>query len=416
MKKFTFYIFIFISIGVFGQEKISLETCYVLAQKNYPLAKQNDLLAQQNELDLAIIQTGKLPKFDFLIQSTYQSAVTEMPIPQPGVENPNLYQYKSNLTANQLIYGGGKIDATANVKSAELKTQQKQLEVSLYQLKKQVNQLYFSILNLQEKRALLLAKKNQLSAQIKEVKAGIEFGTILPSSDAVLEVAVLNIDQEITELDINKTTMIETLSKLIGSEIDTNITFDNPTVISNIAAEISRPELELFQLQKEQIETSENLISKQNLPEIVGFGAVGLGNPGLNMIENAFKTYYWVGVKLNWDVFDWNANKKERQSLLINKDIVDSEAEAFNLNTNIELNQQLAEISKIEAFIKTDGEIIDLRKKIENTAAAQLKNGVITSSAYMVEFTNLYEAENILNTHKIQLLLAKANYNVTKGN
>jgi outer membrane protein TolC len=418
MKKITFYCIILLSIGVSSQEKLSLKTCYTLIQKNYPLAKQNDLLAKQNKLDLEIINTGKLPQFDFLIQATYQSDVTQMLISIPGTkfEAPNLDQYKTNISINQLIYAGGKIDAAADLKAAELKTKQKQIEVSLYLLKKQVNQLYFSILNLQEKKDLLSAKKSQLEAQLKEVKAGITFGIILPSSEAVLEVEILKIEQYFLEIEANKKTLIETLSKLIGSEISTTIAFENPEVISDTTLEINRPELDLFQLKKDQIETSENLISKQNTPQIMGFATGGLGNPGLNMLENDFKTYYWVGVKLNWEVFDWNANKKERESLLINKDIVDNEMEIFNLNTNIELNEQKSEISKIESFIKSDQDIIVLREKILKTTASQLKNGVTTSSAYITELTNLYEAENNLNTHKIQLLLAKANYNVTKGN
>jgi hypothetical protein len=47
---------------------------------------------------------------------------------------------------------------------------------------------------------------------------------------------------------------------------------------------------------------------------------------------------------------------------------------------------------------------------------AQLKNGVITSSEYLVEFTNLYEAKANQKMHEIQLDLAKANYQVSKGN
>jgi len=56
-----------------------------------------------------------------------------------------------------------------------------------------------------------------------------------------------------------------------------------------------------------------------------------------------------------------------------------------------------------------------LRKKILETSRSQLKNGVITSSAYVTELTNLFESENNLSTHRIQLQFAKANYNVTKG-
>ena len=32
----------------------------------------------------------------------------------------------------------------------------------------------------------------------------------------------------------------------------------------------------------------------------------GYGNPGLNMLDNSFQTFYTVGVKLYWNVFDWN--------------------------------------------------------------------------------------------------------------
>lgn len=418
MKKFTLLAILFVSITAFSQEKLSLSDCYILVNQNYPLAKQNELLAKQNELDVAVIQKGKLPKLDLLVQATYQSDVTQTPFmgADTGIEAPNLDQYKANLSVNQLIYAGGKINAASAIKIAELKTQQKQIEINLYQLKKQVNQLYFSILNLQEIKELLLAKKEQLNSNLKEVKSGIKYGTILPTSDHVLEVELLKLDQQFIEIESNRKTLIETLSKLIGSPIDSESVFENPTISTQISNTITRPELDLFQLKKEQIETSESLISKQNIPKIVGFATGGFGNPGLNMLENAFKSYYWVGLRLNWNVFDWNSTKKQRESLLINKDIVDNEAEIFNLNTSIELNKQASEIDNIEAYIASDVAIIELRKKILQAADAQLKNGVITSSAYITEFTNLFEAENNLNTHKIELLLAKANYNITQGN
>jgi len=108
--------------------------------------------------------------------------------------------------------------------------------------------------------------------------------------------------------------------------------------------------------------------------------------------------------------------KQLGKSLKINKEIIDNQQEIFTLNTNIELNQQLTEINKISSFIESDKTIVELRKQILKSAKSQLKNGVITSSAYITELTNLFEAENNLNTHKIQLLLAKANFKTTKGN
>ncbi len=417
MKKISTLLIFMLTFSTFSQEKLSLDACYKMVSKNYPLVKQHDLFTQQHDLDVAVIKTEKLPQLDFSAQATYQSDVTSIPVVIPGstIEPPNKDQYKTTISLNQLIYDGGLIDASVAIKKAGLKTQQKQVEVNLYQLKEQINQLYFSILLLQEKRDLLSAKKTQVVTTLKEVKAGVKFGTLLPTSDNILEAELLKITQQFTEIDSNKISLFETLSKLIGQEISTNIVLENPEVSANLETEINRPELDLFQLQKEQIEASDQLIAKKNRPKLLGFATGGYGNPGLNMLDNSFQTYYMAGIKLNWNIFDWNATKTERKSLKINKEIIDNQQEIFTLNTNIELNQHLAEINKISDFMESDKTIIELRKQIVKSANSQLKNGVITSSTYITELTNLYEAENNLRLHKIQLLLAKANYKTTKG-
>lgn len=415
MKQLIVIFAILITLPSVAQQSITLEQCYQLVIENYPLAKQTQLLDAQNKLDKEVVSTSKLPQLSLDAQATYQSDVIEIPIPNAGIEPLNKDQYRATLSVNQLIYNGGATDATLDLKSAQLKTKQKQVEVSLYQLKQQINQLYFSILLVQESELLLNAKKEQLEVKLKEVQSGIKYGVILPSSDKVLEAELLKLSQQFKELVSNKASLIATLSSLISQPLNDSVVFQNPLVETDLQTDLARPELELFQLKKEEITTSENVLSKQNAPKLLGFASGGYGNPGLNMLDNSFQPFYTVGVKLNWNVFDWNSNKKQRESLAINKDIVENETEIFKLNTNIQLNQQQKEIDKIEEFIASDLEIINLRKEVLKSTDSQLKNGVITSSAYITEFTNLYEDENTLVKHKIQLQLAKANYNVIKG-
>ncbi|WP_297696601.1 TolC family protein [uncultured Eudoraea sp.] len=415
MKHLSSYLIVLVSLGAFAQEPLTLNDCYNLVDTNYPLARQSELYEKQNAIDIEAIETDRLPELNLNAQATYQSEVIEIPLPDTGIVPPNKDQYRATLTVNQLIYGGGLINTSIEAETASLKTKQKQLEVNLYQLKKQVNQLYFSILLSQENRALLEAKREQLNAKLKEVQSGIKNGTILPASDKVLEVELLKINQGFIELDLNRASLLQTLASLIGKEITSTTLLQNPEITTDLNTELYRPELELFQLKKAQLETSDQLLSRQNLPKIYGFADGGYGNPGLNPLENAFQTFYVVGLKLNWNVFDWNATKKQRESLSINKDIIDTETNTFNLNTNIELQQQQSEIEKISGFIASDIEIIKLRKEVLNAADSQLRNGVITSSAYITELTNLYTDENTLITHRIQLELAKANYNIIQG-
>lgn len=63
-----------------------------------------------------------------------------------------------------------------------------------------------------------------------------------------------------------------------------------------------------------------------------------------------------------------------------------------------------------------DRDIIALRENILKTADSQLSNGVITPSEFLTEFNNLFQAKINQELHEIDLQMAKADYNVIKGN
>ncbi|NRT12748.1 TolC family protein [Flavobacterium sp. 14A] len=177
-----------------------------------------------------------------------------------------------------------------------------------------------------------------------------------------------------------------------------------------------RPELQLFDLQNQQIEHSKTIITKNKVPKINAFGQAGYGNPGLNMLDNSFQTFYMLGVKANWNVFDWNKSKKEKEALTISEAIIDTERETFLVNTNLQLQEMENEINKLDEITSTDSEIIALRQYVVKSADSQLKNGVIKASDYLIELTNLYEAKLNQKIHEIQLDLANANYLIINGN
>ncbi len=420
MKNNIVLLLLFLTTFGFSQEKLSLTDCYSLVNKNYPLAKQTDLLTTKKQFDLATIKTAKLPQLNFNTQATYQSAVTQLPIKLPNltVVPPNKDQYRATFTANQLIFDGGLITAKEKVTEADLKTQQQQVNVSLYALKQQINQFYFSVLLAQQNIDLINAKKKLLTSKLKEVQSGVKYGMLLPSSDKVIQAELLKIAQQLSSVALNKKSLIASLSSLIGKNITAETTFEAPVEISaNFNSDqLARPELSLFQLQKDKITASKNVLKRQNNPKLIAFATGGYGNPGLNMLDNSFQPFYLVGIKLNWPVFDWNASKKQQQSLQINQDLIANQQEVFELSTKIQLNAQQKEIDKLNILIQTDTNIINLQQTILKTNESQLKNGVITTSEYITQLTNLFEYKTNLATHSIQLQLAKATYNTLKGN
>lgn len=416
MKYKIVIISIFLFQIVTAQEQLTLEKCYQLVETNYPLAKQNSILANQLEVQTEAFNKDKLPKVSLNAQATYQSEVTRVPISLPNatIEPLNKDQYRATLDVNQLIYNGNIIEAQTNLKTAQTKTQQQQVKVSLYQLKNLVNQYYFGILLLQKKHELVTAKKTLLQQKIKEIQAAVKFGAVLPSSEQVVEAEIIKIDQQSNDIRYEKLKLFNHLNRLTDSNFN-----ENTELVENITTlnvEGNRPEYELFELQNQQIEANKNLISKSNAPKLNAFAQGGYGNPALNMLNNSFETFYMAGIRLNWTLFDWNKTKKEKEALEISKQLIETEKETFEINLNSQLQEVDFEIERIHQQLVSDNEIIQLREKIVRSAEAQMKNGVITSSDYLSEVTQLFEAKINEQTHKVQLELAKASYQIIKGN
>ncbi len=413
MKKLISYFLIFIPFLGFSQQIITLNECYDLAEKNFPLAKQTNLIQQKSALENEVLNKIKLPKIDLNAQATYQSDVIGLPNILPGIQSLNKNQYRATLDVNQLVYNGGMIDANSKLKEVQTKTLQQQLAVNLYQLKSKINYSFMMILLFQDQKELLLTKQKTIHSKIKEVKSGVKNGAILPASEQILEAELLKLEQVLIENSFQRIKELQNLANITVTPLGVNAILENPII--KLETKGTRPEIQFFDLQQDQLDASKNIISKYNFPKLYAFGQLGYGNPGLNMLDNSFQNFYMVGLKLNWNVFDWNKSKIDKQALDIAKQLVTTDKETFETNNQMQINELQSEITKMEIIIKTDLKIIQLREKVEQSSDSQLRNGVITSSDYVTELNNLFDAKTNLKVHETQILLAKINYQTIKG-
>ncbi len=408
---------VLLTISIQAQETLTLDACYSLAEANYPLQAKKELLNTQLELEQEVSDTQKLPKFELGAQATYQSDVVSLPfsLPNMEIESPNQEQWKATFTASQLIYNGGLVNLQKNIQKAESETKHQEIEVQFHQLKNQINQLYFSVLLIDQTEEVLQKNIVQLQEKIKEIQSRIKHGVAPENATQSLEVKVLELQQKTTEINATRQQLIDKLGLVIGKDISSNTQFNVPEVFIT-TNQNTRPELALFDLQKEVITQNSNLLSKKNYPKISAFGTGGVGNPGLNMLDNSTQEFYILGAKLQWNVFDWSANKKQRQAIAINKDIIDNQRDVFEWRQTISANAYVSEIEKYQTLLKSDNKLIALHKKIVATASKQLKHDIITTADYTAEVNKLLTAEINQKEHEIQIALAKANYQVTMFN
>ena len=169
----------------FVSQAQTLEQCQQAAERNYPLIAQHDLIARTTDLTVSNIQKGWLPQVTATAQATYQSAVTAWPdemkglMQQMGVDMKGLArdQYRVGLDVQQTLYDGGAIRAQRQVAREQGAVQQAQLDVTLYNVRQRVDDMFFGLLLLEDQMRLNADLQELLAASEKKLASMVKHGT-----------------------------------------------------------------------------------------------------------------------------------------------------------------------------------------------------------------------------------------------
>ena len=415
MKLLVLFIIASAPMAVFAQ--LTLDSAYAAARRNYPLIQQKDLIRQTAGLNIENLRKGYLPQVTLSGQATYQSAVTSVDVPVPGIkiEPPSKDQYKILADVNQLIYDGGQLRQQQLLQQLNETVEDQRLEVELYKLQERINQLYLGILFLDAQIKQVDLIQQDIQTGIRKVEAQVQNGVAFRSNLQVLQAESLKTGQRVIELKATRKGLIETLSLFMGQELAESIALQMPAVTDVQQPQINRPEIKLFSDQSKLLDHRYKIIRSANLPRTSLFVQGGYGKPGLNVLKNEFDLFYIAGVRLNWSLSGLYTRKRDKQLVEVNKKINDIQKETFLFNTNTQIRQQRSEIDKLQQLVRSDAEIIDLRAKIKESAKAQLENGVITSNDYLREVNAEDQARQALIAHQLQLLQSQVNYLNTLG-
>ena len=415
MKKFK-YLFLLYCFSMNAQT-LTLQQCYQLARENYPLIKRNDLLAKSKDYTVEKASKAWLPQINILGQATYQSDVTQLPIKLPNatVEPLSKDQYKVFADVNQTIFDGGMISNQKKIAELQSQTEIQKNEVELEKLKDRINQLFFGIIQTDEQINQLDLSKSDLQNGLKKAEAQLKYGTILRSNVDVLKAQLINIEQQQIELKSLKSNFIKMLSCFTNKNLDENTQLEKPEKLL-LTNENNRPELKLFDLQKQLSESQKSLIKSKNLPKLGAFLQAGYGKPGLNMLKNEFDTFFIGGIKLNIPISGFYTKSNELALIDNQQQDIDIQKENFLFNQKFSMIQNSNDLEKIQKLIDKDIEIISLRESIKKASLAQLENGVINTNDYLREVNAEEQAKISKIKHEIQYLLTQYNLKTQLGN
>lgn len=411
---------IILSSGSWAQ---TLEECQQAAEKNYPLIKQYGLIAKTTQLTVKNIQKGWLPQLTASAQATYQSAVTAWPesmqtmYQQMGLNMKGLRkdQYKISVDLQQTIYDGGAISSQRNIAQQEGKVEEAQTETNLYQVRRHVNEMYFSLLLLNEQiqlnedvKTLLLSSERKLSAMVKG-------GTAATSDLDNVRAERLSVEQQNENLKQQKQMLQRMLSVFCGFEVNNT---QKPAPIQIASPVNNRPEMRLYNSQLELTEAKEKALDTQLRPKLGLFAQGFYGYPGLNMFEDMMNRKWSlngiVGIKLSWNVSAFYTHKNDKARLNAQREMIENAREVFLFNNKLEEIQQSENISRYQTMMKSDDEIIVLRTNVRKAAESKLTHGIIDVISLLREINNENAAKIQQSIHEIDML--KEMYNLKYTN
>ena len=400
----------------------TLEECQQAAERNYPLIQQYGLIEKTTELTVANIQKGWLPQVSASAQATYQSDVVSWPDDMKGMfgqmgvnfEGLKKDQYKIGLDIQQAVFDGGAIKSQKEIARQQGEVQRAQNEVNLYNVRKRVNEMYFGLLLIEEQIQLNKDLQELLAQNEKKLASMLKGGTAAESDFQNVKAERLNVAQQMTGLQSQRSALMRMLSAFCGIEIKEAVKpnhgdrlFDANS-FNQQPVPMIRPELKAIDAQLRLANAQEKALDAALMPKLGVFAQGFYGYPGYNMFEDMLQhRFSWnsmIGARLTWNIGALYTRKNDKAKLNVQRSMFNVQRETFLFNNNLEQIQENENIERYKKLMADDEEIISLRSSIRKAAESKLSHGIIDVNDLVKEITNENAAKVQQRVHEVEML------------
>lgn len=403
----------------------TLEECQRAAEQNFPLIRQYGLIEKTTDLNVANIQKGWLPQVSASAQATLQSDVPAFPdefqklYQQMGITMEGLErdQYRVGIDLQQTVYDGGNIKSQKEIARRQGELQSRQNEVTMYNVRRRVNEMYFSLLLINEQIQLNADLQTVLEGNEKKLAAMLKGGTASESDWQNVKAERLNVVQKMTGLQSQRTALVRMLSTFCAMEVNRLV---KPEIPENTGSTVNlRPELKTIDAQLRLADAKEKALDATLMPRLGVFAQGYYGYPGYNMFEDMTgRKLSWngmIGARLTWNIGALYSRKNDKAKLQAERETAEANRERFLLDNKMEQIQQNENISRYRQLMTDDEEIISLRSSIRKAAESKLAHGIIDVSDLVREINSENKARVEQCIHEIEMLKEIYNLKITTG-
>jgi hypothetical protein len=123
-----------------------------------------------------------------------------------------------------------------------------------------------------------------------------------------------------------------------------------------------------------------------------------------DMIHHQWSLNGIVGARVTWNIGSLYTRRNDKAKLQLQRDMTESNREAFLFNNNLEQIQQNENIERYRRLMARDEEIILLRQTVRQAAESKLAHGIIDVNDLVSEINQENAALVQQSMHEIEML------------
>lgn len=419
----SFFLFFILSCGAAGargefpEQCYTIERCYELARENYPLVKQYDLIGITEQFTLRNAWSHYFPQISISGRATYQTDVISFPFTLPDQELPvfSRDQYRAMAELSQLLWDGGEIAANRRDIKAKADIERAEYEVNMYSLRDRVNGLFFGILLIREQISQVDILLETFQNNQDRIRSCLENGVANQTDLDLIEVELISNRQQRVKLESLMEAYLKMLSLMLGVRIRDSGSLIKPVpdalndsgkMLSLINSDILRPELKVFDARQKQVETQWDWWMAGGMPKIKLFVKGAYGRPTMNLLSDRFGTFAYGGITFQWNISELYYLSQGKHVISSSKTQIENGRQTFLFNTNLQSEQQVAEIQRYLKIMNDDDMVISLREKVRKATEVGVINGTKSTSDLITEVNREQIARQEKIVHEMELIKA----------
>ena len=381
---------------------LSLNEARSMARDNFPAIRQYRMIEQSRDFTLDNVAKGWLPQVSISAGAYGFTDIlkSDQRMEQMGMDMNN-FMANASVMIKQSLYDGGQIAARKKVVWAESQVQKQQLDVSMYAINEQVDQLFFSILLLDEQLEQNALLQKDLATSEQTIRSMMTGGIANETDlDAIL-VERLKAEQQNESLLASRQTYLRMLGVFVGKDLTAAAeTLEKPAQ-GYVRANVNRPELKYYASQNLLLDAQRKQLNTQLRPTVGIFGMGMVHSKMSDMLNNGMMV---AGVSVSWNIGALYTRKNDIRKIEVQRQINDSQREVFLFNNRLQNEEANGAIASLKRQIEKDEEIVRLRENIRGKSDRKVELGTKSVNELVSDINAVSLARAQKAMHEIQLL------------